>query len=203
MPSLPLTTPATGKAVEGSVRDGALAALTARMARQEEAAFVEFLKAYRDRLFRYLIVVTRGDEEVTQEAMQQTMLRVVRHIRRFDDEDVFWSWLTRLARSAATDHTRKKGRYFAFLARFFSHQDAQKEHSANATEDPSLLDRLEELLPSLSTEDADLVERKYYLGETSRVIAEQLGTTEKAIESRLVRVRSRLREMLLKEAHHE
>lgn len=173
------------------------------MARQEEAAFVEFLDGYRDRLFRYLIVVTRGDEEVTQEAMQQTMLRVVRHIRRFDDEAVFWSWLTRLARSAVTDHTRKKGRYFAFLARFFSHQFVQKEESANATEDPSLLDRLEELLPNLSTEDADLVERKYYLGETSRAIAEQLGTTEKAIESRLVRVRLRLRQMLLKEAHHE
>lgn len=173
------------------------------MTRQEDAAFVEFLDTYRDRLFRYLIVITRGDEELTQEAMQQTMLRVVRHIRRFDDKDVFWSWLTRLARSAVTDHTRKKGRYFAFLTRFFNHQDAQKESSTNATEDPSLLDRLEELLPSLSTEDADLVKRKYYLGETSRTIAEQLGTTEKAIESRLVRIRRRLREMLLKEAQHE
>ncbi|MBI1176593.1 sigma-70 family RNA polymerase sigma factor [bacterium] len=198
-----MTKPATSKAAEGSVRDGALAALTARMTRQEDAAFVEFLDTYRDRLFRYLIVITRGDEELTQEAMQQTMLRVVRHIRRFDDKDVFWSWLTRLARSAVTDHTRKKGRYFAFLTRFFNHQDAQKESSTNATEDPSLLDRLEELLPSLSTEDADLVKRKYYLGETSRTIAEQLGTTEKAIESRLVRIRRRLREMLLKEAQHE
>ena len=124
--SLPLTTPATTQAIAvgGSVRDEALVALTARMARQDEAAFAEFLAAYRDRLFRYVIVLTRGDEETAQEALQLTMLRVVRHIRRFEEEAVFWSWLTRLARSAVTDDARKRNRYFAFLSRFFRQPEA-------------------------------------------------------------------------------
>jgi RNA polymerase sigma factor (sigma-70 family) len=203
--SLPLTTPATSRvaAAEGSVQDGALAALTARMARQDEAAFDEFLAAYRDRLFRYVIVLTRGDEEAAQEALQQTLLRIVRHIRRFDDEAVFWSWLTRLARSAVTDDVRKRNRYFAFLSRFFSRPESQAPEADTNAENPALLDRLESLLPHLPAADAELIRHKYFLGLTSREIATQFETTEKAVESRLVRIRRQLRESILKEVRHE
>ena len=72
-----------------------------------------------------------------------------------------------------------------------------------ASDDPTLLARLEDLLPTLPPDDADLIRRKYFVGETSREIAVQLDTTEKAIESRLVRVRRRLRETILKEASNE
>jgi RNA polymerase sigma factor (sigma-70 family) len=202
--SLPLTTPATSRvAAEGSVQDGTLAALTARMARQDETAFSEFLAAYRDRLFRYVIVLTRGNEEAAQEALQQTLLRVVRHIRRFDDETVFWSWLTRLARSAVKDDARKRNRYFAFLSRFFSRPETQAPAANDDAENPALLERLESLLPHLPPADAELIRHKYFLGLTSREIATQFETTEKAIESRLVRIRRQLRESILKEVRHE
>jgi RNA polymerase sigma factor (sigma-70 family) len=203
--SLPLNAPPTTPVVsrKGSADSGALAALTARMARQDEAAFVEFLDLYRDRLFRYTIVLVRGDEESAKEAMQQTMMRVVRHIRRFEDEAVFWSWLTRLTRSVVTDEARKRNRYRNFLARFFGHRKPEAHVSEPASDDPTLLARLESLLPTLPPDEADLIRRKYFLGETVREISAQLDTTEKAIESRLVRIRRRLRETILKEAKNE
>jgi len=203
--SLPLKAPSTTPvdSCKGSADSGALGALTARMARQDEAAYVEFLAAYRDRLFRYAIVLTRGNEEAAQEALQQTMVRVVRHIRRFEDEAVFWSWLTRLARSVVTDEARKRNRYRNFLERFIGHRKPETHAHEPASDDLTLLARLEDLLPALPAEDADLIRRKYFLGETSRAIAGQLDTTEKAIESRLVRIRRRLRETILKEAKNE
>jgi len=203
LPSLkaPSTTPVDSRKISASC--GALAVLTARMARQDEAAFVEFLNLYRDRLFRYTIVLTRGDEDGAKEALQQTMVRVVRHVRRFDDETVFWSWLTRLARSVVTDEARKRNRYRNFLDRFFGHRRPEAHVHEPLPGDPTLLARLENLLPELPLPEAELIRRKYFLGETSREIAAQLDTTEKAIESRLVRVRRRLRETILKEAKNE
>lgn len=87
------------------------------MARQEEEAFAEFLSLYQDRLFRYAIVLVRGDEHLAREALQQAMIKVVKYVRRFDDENVFWSWLTRIVRSVTIDDSRKRGRYQSFLSR--------------------------------------------------------------------------------------
>jgi RNA polymerase sigma-70 factor (ECF subfamily) len=66
-----------------------------------------------------------------------------------------------------------------------------------------LLERLETMLPQLPADEAGLIRLKYFDGESSREIAVRLGTTEKAVESRLVRIRRRLRETILKEARHD
>src|SRR5687767_970770 len=97
--------------------------LTSRMLGGSEEAYREFYRLYGHRLFRYLIVVTSGQEERSKDALQQTLLRVVRHIRRFDSEEEFWSWLTVLARSAATDQKRRERSYMMLLGRFFMEEN--------------------------------------------------------------------------------
>ncbi|HEY2952163.1 MAG TPA: hypothetical protein VGK40_06255, partial [Verrucomicrobiae bacterium] len=47
-------------------------------------------------------------------------MRVVHHIRRFDSPEVFWSWLTVLARSSLVDEERKRKRYFGLLDGFLA-----------------------------------------------------------------------------------
>lgn len=63
-------------------------------------AWRTFHHAYVDRLWRYLLVVAGGREDTAREALQGALVRAVRHIKVFEDETVFWSWLTVLARSA-------------------------------------------------------------------------------------------------------
>ena len=63
-------------------------------------AYRLFYDEYYERLRRYLIVVTSGNEETTREALQSTLVRVVKHMKRFATEGEFWGWLTVLARSA-------------------------------------------------------------------------------------------------------
>src|SRR6516225_9760740 len=92
--------------------------LTGRMASGEEEAYREFYGLYFDRLLRYLLVLTHN-EESAREALQLTLVRVVRHAKRFRSEEALWSWLTVLARSSVVDEGRKAGRYLAFLRRFF------------------------------------------------------------------------------------
>ena len=61
-----------------STGETAIAALTGRLAAGDEAAFREFHAAYFPRLFRYLIVCARGDEEAARDALQETTPRRMR-----------------------------------------------------------------------------------------------------------------------------
>jgi hypothetical protein len=66
--------------------------LTHRLTAGDEEAFREFHGRYFDRLFRHLLGLTRGDEDEAKEALQETLIRVAKYVRRFDDEGVFWCW---------------------------------------------------------------------------------------------------------------
>ncbi len=180
-----------------------VAELTRRMRAGEEDAYREFYNAYYSRLLRYLFVVAAGDEEAAAEALEATLVRVVRHIKVFPNEEVFWSWLTVLARSAFSDHSRKRRRYLAFLDRFTRHANVEKENPDTSDTDNRLLAALEGSLAALPAEERQLVEWKYFAHRSVRDIAAELGTSEKAIESRLVRIRRKLKLELITELKHE
>lgn len=175
--------------------------LTRGMARGEEEAYRLFHDAYYTRLLAYLLVLTR-DEQLARDALQATLLRVVRHAKRFESEEVFWSWLTVLARSSVSDERRRSNRYLSFLERFFHHRTVEEQvHSDPNT--PPLEERLKGALDALEPEDRQLLERKYLAGEPVRQIAQAAQLSEKAVESRLVRVRQKLREMMLAQLKNE
>jgi RNA polymerase sigma factor (sigma-70 family) len=177
--------------------------LTRRMTEGDEAAYRAFFGIYFDRLSRYLLVVTAGDEEATREALQRTLTRVVRYIRVFATEDAFWSWLTVLARTALWDESRKRRRYLAFLDRFTRHADTQPLAQNADQSDQWLADALERNLAALSAEDRQLLDWKYFERWSVRQIAEHRQTTEKAIESRLGRIRRSLKQAMMEELKHE
>jgi RNA polymerase sigma-70 factor (ECF subfamily) len=179
------------------------AALTRRMVKGDDMAYRTFYNAYFDRLWRYLLVVTGGNEETTREALQSTLVRVVRNIKVFTTEAAFWSWLTVLARSSLADENRRRRRYLAFLDRFMEHARAEIDRANTDRADERLRLLLERGLASLPADERQLVEWKYFEREPVRRIAEQLQTTEKAVESRLVRVRRKLKDTVLAELKHE
>jgi RNA polymerase sigma-70 factor (ECF subfamily) len=178
-----------------------IAALTARLAAGDENAYYMFHQLYFHRLLRYLLVVTGGQEEAAREALQLALLRVVRHIRSFESEQAFWSWLAVLARSALVDEERKRHRYLAFLDRFFRRE--QVEAATNVEADARLQELLAASLESLPWDERELIQRKYFARESVKAIAADVGATEKAIESQLVRIRRRLKAVILSQLSHE
>jgi RNA polymerase sigma factor (sigma-70 family) len=180
-----------------------VAALTRAMARGDEAAFREFFDAYFDRLLRYLFVVTGGDEHAAHEALQLALVRVARHVRPFDCEEKFWSWLTVLARTALADESKKKRRWFAFLERFSRHAETETAFGSNGAADEKLRALLEKNLSSLPPDERELISQKYYQQQGVREIAGAQQTTEKAVESKLSRVRRKLKDGVLEDLKHE
>jgi RNA polymerase sigma-70 factor (ECF subfamily) len=176
---------------------GDIARLTRSMVRGEEAAYRDFYDRYFDRLLRYLLVITGGQEDAAREALQATLVRVVRYAKQFDSETVFWSWLTVLARSAALDEHRRKSRYRGLIERFWRGQQVSASTPA-VDSDAQLLRLLEAKLELLDEADRRLIERKYFAKESVAEIARSLDATEKAVESRLVRVRHKLKQSVLR-----
>lgn len=175
---------------------GDIAALTRRLTQGDEAAFREFHTRYFNRLYQFQLVVARGQEHEAQEALQETLLRVARHGRQFKDEHAFWCWLKTVARNAARDGGRKRSRY-ANLLRNFALGRPDDSGSNTTYDEDRLVTALTECLDELSVDDRRLLEGKYLDGATVRELAGVTSLTEKAVESRLGRLRQRLRSSLL------
>src|SRR5262249_34125897 len=144
--------------------------LTRQLAVGDEAAFREFHAQYFNRLYQFLLVLVRGQEGEAQEALQLTLLRVVRYARVFESEEVFWSWLKVLARSAARDAGRKQQRYTGLLRNFTLHCQ-ERSNPGDSCADETLRQTLEEALEGLEPLDRQLLEGKYLQGATVKELA--------------------------------
>ena len=167
------------------------------MARGDEAAYRQFYDAYFDRLLRYLLVVTRGDEQAARDALQAALVRVVRYVKPFETEEKFWSWLTVLARSALADEAKKQRRWFAFLEKFSRRAETESTAANNGEADEKLRELLAQTVSALRPDERELIAQKYFLRRSVREIADAQQTTEKAVESKLSRVRRKLKDGVL------
>ena len=168
--------------------------LTNGLVAGNEAAFAEFQSLCFDRLYRILLVIARGDETQAREALQETLLRVSRHPKAFAEEDAFWAWLVTIARNAARDAGRKQSRYAALLERFTRKNAVD---SQPVPREDVMSDALADCIETLPPADRSLIEGKYLDGQSVKDLAAQSGLTEKAVESRLLRLRRQLRESIL------
>ncbi|MCB9913446.1 MAG: sigma-70 family RNA polymerase sigma factor [Planctomycetes bacterium] len=172
--------------------------LTRRLSAGDEAAFRTFHHRYFDALYAFVLVICQGHVDGAQDVLQETLLRVARYARPIRDPDMFWRWLKMVARSAARDAARKEHRYLNLLRnyalRWLPIQPSEEDVAAT-----ELGDLLQAVLQKLAGTDRELVEGKYVHGASVRELATQTGLTERAVESRLLRLRRHLRARLLRE----
>jgi RNA polymerase sigma-70 factor (ECF subfamily) len=186
----------TGAAVSPTEREWSVARLTAGVRRGEEQAVCVLHARYCQRLTRYALVITRGDEATAGEAVQSAFLKAVRSLRPLADEDALWAWLARAARTSVSDAGRRTRRYSAVLARvaeFFYPPDTAPPEDTDAVWHEALDQSLAELDPPAR----ELITARYFRRTSLAEIAAADGTTERAIEGRLARVREKLRRSVL------
>ena len=171
-------------------------ALAARVHAGDEAAFAELHRQYAPRLQRYALVMARGNEHVAAETVQNTFLRAIRSLRTVLDEDALWCWLAKAARCAAADAARRERRQSALLAKLSALWASDPQPPI---EDPETLwhQALDAALADLPYEDRSLIHARYTERVPLAEIAGRTGTTDRAIESRLARLRAALRSAVL------
>jgi len=172
--------------------DAEIATLTRNLCRCDESAWRDF----HDRYYGFLLgrVAARGiAESEAPECVQRIYLRVLRHPKPFRTRADFEAWLSCLARCEVIDTARSVQRR-SWLREKFAHWSASRAASATtAVEDHGLLG---EALKILDGDERALVTRHYVGGWSQEELAREHGVTVKAIESRLARLRGRLRNHL-------
>ncbi len=172
--------------------------LAAAIRRGEEAAFDRFYQLYGFRMYKYVFVLVSGHENEAREVLQSVLVKLARGVPDFEHEQQLWKWLCTLCKNAFLDHCRS-------LKRQQRHA-ALDEHIAETGEESDSLQQLSELLgealTALTPEERELVQAAYVDRRALAELAAENRQSYKAMESRLARLRSRLKARLLTLLRH-
>ncbi len=182
--------------------DESTAELTRRLRRGEEEAFRSFYDAYALRLLRYLTALHRGDVDSAKDTLQAVFLRVAKNIRVFREDEVFWGWLRRVARTAFIDGQRKSTRYRRILGKLSGETLESAEPDGELSSD-GLRPALEKAISALEPDARALLDAFYFEGLNQAQIAGRLNVSARAVEGRLARIRGKLRALLKGECADE
>ena len=172
--------------------------LTRAIAGGDEDAFAKFYDQYSGRIFGLLLLFTSGREEVARDLQQVVMIKVARKFRVFSSEAELWAWLSQVARNAFRDYARAQARR---LKTAVTHE-TDASPGTDAQSEP-LFQFLDEALQKLDDDERLLIEAFYFQNRRQTDIAEANGQTLKAVESKLARVRARLRTFIIRRTRHE
>ncbi|HSA10916.1 MAG TPA: sigma-70 family RNA polymerase sigma factor [Candidatus Paceibacterota bacterium] len=172
--------------------------LSRAVARGDEEAFRQLYDAYGDRLLRLAMVMARGDAALARDVAQSVWLMAARKLKPLETDAHLWNWLALVARQQTAKALRRAGRFTGEVS-----LAEIPDHPAPAAADTLLEECLEAAVRSLEAEERRLVEWFYYERLTCDQVADRLGTTAKAISSRLERARAKLRSLVQRRLAHE
>jgi RNA polymerase sigma-70 factor (ECF subfamily) len=174
-------------------------ALTLAIRRGDATAFSRFYDLYSFRLYRFLLVLTGGDENEAREVCQAVLIKLAKRFQVFDDERKFWAWLCTLARNSFIDHYRARQR----RNRLVPLEELPPGFGVEEDSTHRLSELLRDALAALMPEERELLQAAYVDERPLQELADASDQTYKAVESRLARLRQKLKEQMLKNLRHE
>lgn len=176
--------------------DGELASL-ALAGRQ--AAYRELMSRHKEPLFR-LVRGTIGNADEAVDVTQEAFVAAFMALKRYDPERPFRTWLSRIAINKCRDWARRRA-VRHFLTRTTPISDVFDLADDTASPETETSDRAElvRVLAAMGRLPANLREAlvvRAIEGLSQSEAAEVLGISQKAVETRLYRARSRLDEIL-------
>ncbi|HEX9160329.1 MAG TPA: sigma-70 family RNA polymerase sigma factor [Thermoanaerobaculia bacterium] len=192
------------------MREGTMTAevMLARADETEQPAFllatIRAAKAGDHRAFEDLMIATQrnvanlswrilGDAEEVKEAVQETFLRVFRHLNRYDEQRDFRGWLARITINVCRDlnRRRKKRRIFTPLDEALQHASPERvEDEAAARQEVALVARAIDALPE--RERLAIILRDVE-GLSTEQVAEILGNAPPTVRVQLSKARAKVR----------
>lgn len=100
---------ATPRPRQGSLKGLDDSVVVARFLEGEKLAFNELVERYQTRLLNF-IYRTTGDRERAEDLVQETFIRIYRHLHRFDQSKKFSTWAYTIASNLAKNELRNRSR---------------------------------------------------------------------------------------------
>jgi len=155
------------------------------------ALFEELYRQSRDDVYAYVSGLLR-DRSAAEEVTATAFERAFRRWSRFDPERGSpRAWLFGIARNAALDELRRRGRHAEMVG---EHVDPDAPSGVDETEASLRRAALAAAVASLSPRERELVALKFFAGLSNSEIAVVIGVGESNAGTRLHRVITKLRE---------
>jgi len=157
----------------------------------DRAAFDEIMILTERRVAQIAWAILHDTEEV-KEAIQETFLRVFRHLRGFDERKDFLGWLTGVTVNVCRDRLRKRRRVFEPI------DDATASGDAPIDDDlirRDQLARLRRAIDSLPPKERLAIVLRDIEGFTTEEVAAALGNSVGTVRVQLSRAREKLRRL--------
>lgn len=187
--------------VEGELESGMVDSEPVRLRRGDPDAFDALLTRYQSRLYRYLLRLT-GNTAVAEDLFQETWLKMITHIHRYDERRPFEPWLYSVARNLAIDHLRKAAPESldepsetgeARIAQIGADAPGSLERLLEE-ERRGLLERRLEELPALYREALSLrFEEEMTFEEMAEVLSAPVPTVKSRVQRALSTLRKRMK----------
>jgi RNA polymerase sigma-70 factor (ECF subfamily) len=179
--------------------------LVARYLAGESRRFQELVERYQDRMVNF-IQRSIGDRDRAQDLAQEVFIRVYRHLKRFDPEKKFSTWIYTIASNLAKNELRNRSRNPLVLFQTLTssweddHRPLQFEDSSMRPDDLYRKRRLQELVEQAAAELPEHHREVFVLreieGKSYEEIAEITGTQLGTVKSRLNRARNRFAQII-------
>lgn len=181
------------------LRDLEDAELVAQYLNGQRFAFTEIADRYQERLLNF-ICRTIGDRDRAEDLVQETFVRVYRHLHRFDPARKFSTWIYTIASNLAKNELRNRARnplvLFHSLKRHWDADHRPLEFEDNAYR-PDDLFRKRRVREQVEAAVAQLPEHHRVVfvlreleGKSYEEISEITGVTLGTVKSRLNRARN-------------
>jgi len=177
-----------------------------RLCAGHDAALNELMERHGGKLFHYLVRQVGNEDDATDLA-QETFVRIYKHRERFDPAHKFSTWLYTIATNLSRDRLKWRSRRPEIsLQTPIGDEGTELEAvlpDQKRSPDADLLlseraQAVQRAIAGLSTELREPLVMAEYENMATADIAEVLGCTPKAVESKLYRARLQLRARLAK-----
>jgi RNA polymerase sigma-70 factor (ECF subfamily) len=173
--------------------------LVERFLEGERAAFRVLVERYQARLLNF-IYRTIGDRDRAEDLVQETFIRVYRHLHRFDRSKKFSTWIYTIASNLAKNELRNRSRNPLVLFQSIKknweadHRPLQWEDNTQRPDDlyrkRHLRDVIEKAVEELPEHHRVVFVLRELEGKTYEEIAEITGVNLGTVKSRLNRARN-------------
>jgi RNA polymerase sigma-70 factor (ECF subfamily) len=179
--------------------------LVARFLDGHGLAFPELVRRYQSRLLNF-IYRTIGDRDRAEDLVQETFIRVYRHLHRFDQTKKFSTWIYTIASNLAKNELRNRSRNPLVLFQTIK-KNWEADHRPLQWEDPSyrpddlfrkrhLRDMVEKAVAQLPEHHRAVFVLREMEGKTYEEISEITGVNLGTVKSRLNRARNNFAQII-------
>lgn len=163
-------------------------------AKKDRNAFSVIYDKYFEKIFLFIFKRV-GDEDTAGDICQETMLKVMFNLEKYEDRGIpFSAWLYRIASNEVNLFFRKKNKNTTVEVQEKHLKDLMTEATIGKSDSEEDQEKLMKMMSQLKPEQTEIIELRFFMEYSFKEIADFYGITEANAKMRLYRILDKMKE---------